>query len=321
MRISQLHGQGRPVFSFEFFPPKTDQGAENLMRAVADLKEALEPDFVSVTNGAGGTTRQRTLEVVTRIQSEVGLTAMAHLTCVGATEADICEEVGRLVGNGIDNILALRGDIPKGESEFKAVHGGFSHATDLIRYLEDNYQVDVGAACYPEVHPESTGSEDDLRWTREKVDRGAQFLITQLFFDNDDYFAYVELSAEIDRGSLSMTYQRSSSDFARTATAFTIDEVSANIDYAVTSLLIVGVSGEWNQRKAVLKVQQGNFVNKVDQWRAAATASYRISPSLSTQLTFDYLRQESDDAPSSADKTDRYRVTVRFNYHAKPFRL
>ena len=192
MRISQLHGQGRPVFSFEFFPPKTDQGAENLMRAVADLKEALEPDFVSVTNGAGGTTRQRTLEVVTRIQSEVGLTAMAHLTCVGATEADICEEVGRLVGNGIDNILALRGDIPKGESEFKAVHGGFSHATDLIRYLEDNYQVDVGAACYPEVHPESTGSEDDLRWTREKVDRGAQFLITQLFFDNDDYFAYVE---------------------------------------------------------------------------------------------------------------------------------
>ena len=192
MRISQLHGRGRPVFSFEFFPPKTDQGAENLMRAVADLKEALEPDFVSVTNGAGGGTRQRTLEVVTRIQSEVGLTAMAHLTCVGATESDICEEVGRLVGNGIENILALRGDIPKGESEFKAVHGGFGHATDLIAYLEDNYQVDVGAACYPEVHPESTAPEDDLRWTREKVERGAQFLVSQLFFDNADYFAYVE---------------------------------------------------------------------------------------------------------------------------------
>jgi len=192
LRISELHGNGRPVFSFEFFPPKTDQGAENLMAAVADLKAALEPDFVSVTNGAGGGTRQRTLEVVTRIQSEVGLTAMAHLTCVGATESDICEEVGKLIGNGVENILALRGDVPRGESEFKAVHGGFEHATDLIRYLEDNYQVDVGAACYPEKHPESPGAEEDLRWTREKVELGAEFLITQLFFDNDDYFRFVD---------------------------------------------------------------------------------------------------------------------------------
>ena len=114
MRISDLHGRGKPVFSFEFFPPKTDQGAERLMEAAADLKDALEPDFVSVTNGAMGNTRQRTLEMVTRIQNEVGLTAMAHLTCVGVTEGEIRAEVDNLTGAGIENILALRGDPPKG---------------------------------------------------------------------------------------------------------------------------------------------------------------------------------------------------------------
>lgn len=192
MRISQLHGRGRPVFSFEFFPPKTDDGARALMAAIADLKEALEPDFVSVTNGAGGSTRERTLEVVTRIQREIGLTAMAHLTCSACSEHDICEEVGRLLGNGIENILALRGDPPKGQDHFQRTQGGFGHATDLIEYLEDNYQVDIGAACYPEKHPESPDADQDLRWTQRKVELGAQFLITQLFFDNDDYFRFVE---------------------------------------------------------------------------------------------------------------------------------
>jgi len=196
VRISELHGRGKPVFSFEFFPPKTDAGAASLMAAVADLKAALEPDFVSVTNGAMGNTRARTLEVVTRIQNEVGLTAMAHLTCAGVTEAAICEEVGSLIGNGVENILALRGDPPKdggdGTGGFVAVQGGFAHATDLIEYLEDNYQVDIGAACYPEIHPESPSADEDLRWTKEKIERGAQFLITQLFFDNADYFRFVE---------------------------------------------------------------------------------------------------------------------------------
>ena len=138
MRISQLHGRGRPVFSFEFFPPKTDAGAAALMAAVADLEEALEPDFVSVTNGAGGSTRERTLEVVTRIQREVGLTAMAHLTCAGASEPEICEEVGRLLGNGIENILALRGDPPRGQGEFRPVPGGFQHAAAVATRTHDH---------------------------------------------------------------------------------------------------------------------------------------------------------------------------------------
>jgi len=187
-----MHGRGRPVFSFEFFPPKSDEGVAQLMQSVADLKGALAPNFVSVTNGAGGSTRARTLEVVMRIQRELGVTAMAHLTCVGVSEADLCEELGTLIGNGVENILALRGDPPKGESEFKPVAGGFAHASDLVEYLENNYQLDIGAACYPEKHVESPSAEDDLKWTKLKVDNGALFLVTQLFFDNADYFRFVE---------------------------------------------------------------------------------------------------------------------------------
>jgi methylenetetrahydrofolate reductase (NADPH) len=187
-----MHGRGTPVFSFEFFPPKGDDGVAAVMQSVADLKEALAPNFVSVTNGAGGSTRARTLETVTRIQGELGVTAMAHLTCVGVSEADLCEEMGRLVGGGIENILALRGDPPKGEASFKPVPGGFAHANDLVEYLENNYQIDIGAACYPEKHVESTSHDDDLKWTKVKVESGALFLITQLFFDNRDYHAFVE---------------------------------------------------------------------------------------------------------------------------------
>jgi methylenetetrahydrofolate reductase (NADPH) len=187
-----MHGRGRPVFSFEFFPPKSDEGARALMGTVADLRDALAPDFVSVTYGAGGSTRERTLEVVSRIQGELGITAMAHLTCVGSTETDLCDVVGRLIGSGIENILALRGDPPKGEAEFQATLGGFAHASQLIAYLGGNFQVDIGAACYPEKHLESPDATSDLEWTRVKVANGATFLVTQLFFDNAAYFAFVE---------------------------------------------------------------------------------------------------------------------------------
>ena len=186
-----MHDRDGPVFSFEFFPPKSAEGGEALMATVADLKAALSPSFVSVTYGAGGSTRDRTLEVVTRIQRDLGLTAMAHLTCAGSTEAEICENVGRLIGNGIENILALRGDPPKGADGFEPVPGGFAHASELVDYLENNYQVDIGGACYPEKHLESPSEDEDLRWTRVKVENGAAFLITQLFFDNEHYFRFV----------------------------------------------------------------------------------------------------------------------------------
>ncbi|MDZ4773920.1 MAG: methylenetetrahydrofolate reductase [NAD(P)H] [Planctomycetota bacterium] len=192
MKVRDMHGRGWPVFSFEFFPPKTDEGAKTLMATVADLQEAWKPDFVSVTYGAGGSTRDRTLEVVSAIQRDLGINTMAHLTCSGTTRAEVAAIVRRLVDDGIENILALRGDPPKGDETFKAHDGGFAHATDLIEYLATEAQVSIGGACYPEGHVESTNHEDDLRWTKVKVDKGASFLITQLFFDNSRYFDYVK---------------------------------------------------------------------------------------------------------------------------------
>lgn len=192
MRISEIYRAGAPVYSFEFFPPKTDQGARNLMATVADLKEKQHPHFVSVTCGAGGSTRDRTLEVVARIQNELQITAMAHLTCVGSTMKDLRENMRQLVTENVTNVLALRGDPPEGEPEFHAAEGGYDHATDLIDFIAGNYDVDIGAACYPESHPESPDAGSDLEWTKKKVELGANFLITQIFFDNAHYFDFVE---------------------------------------------------------------------------------------------------------------------------------
>ncbi|MFT5287790.1 MAG: methylenetetrahydrofolate reductase (NADPH) [Planctomycetota bacterium] len=197
MKITEVHGQDRPIFSFEFFPPNSDEAAEAMMDAVEDLKDMLAPDFISVTYGAGGSTRARTLECVTRIQSEHGITSMAHLTCVGATVDEVRSVVDSLIERGIDNVLALRGDPPKGEAEFKATEGGFGNANELIAFLAENYDLCIGAACYPESHPESKTMDDCLKWTKAKVDAGASFLTTQLFFDNQDYFDYVKRARAI----------------------------------------------------------------------------------------------------------------------------
>lgn len=193
MRIFERYQEGAPVFSFEFFPPKTDAAARTLMQTAADLREMLDPDFISVTYGAGGSTRDRTLEVVTRIQNQLKITSMAHLTCVGHTREDLHGVVDRLVAGGVENVLALRGDPPKGEEDFVATEGGFAHASELVTFLGENYaQLGIGGACYPEAHPESTSPDDDLRWTAHKVSCGVRFLITQLFFDTADYFRFVD---------------------------------------------------------------------------------------------------------------------------------
>ncbi|MDP6537953.1 MAG: methylenetetrahydrofolate reductase [NAD(P)H] [Planctomycetota bacterium] len=192
MRISEIYGGGRPVFSFEFFPPKTAEGAGKLLTTVADLKDALAPDFVSVTCGAGGSTRERTLECVTSIQGSLEITAMAHLTCADTSTDDIRENMQLLLANGVENLLALRGDPPADGRPADPVPDGFGYASELVEFLEDNYDVDIGGACYPEGHIESADPATDLRWTRHKVECGARFLITQLFFDNAHYFGFVE---------------------------------------------------------------------------------------------------------------------------------
>jgi methylenetetrahydrofolate reductase (NADPH) len=191
MKISSMFGRGSPVVSFEFFPPKTEEGVESLYRTVEELRPC-RPSFVSVTYGAGGSTRDRTLELVTRIQRELGITTMAHLTCVGSTRHEIGEVLKRLYDGGIRNVLALRGDPPKGETEFKPVPGGFSHASELVAFVREQApDFCIGAACYPEGHVETKDLEADLRHLCTKVEAGADFLVSQLFFDNEDYRAFV----------------------------------------------------------------------------------------------------------------------------------
>jgi methylenetetrahydrofolate reductase (NADPH) len=191
MKIRDLFDRGRPVFSFELFPPKTDEAASKMLASVRDLFEMLAPDFVSVTYGAGGSSRGRTVELVSRLQGELGVTTMAHLTCVGHSRDELREILDRLRGRGIKNVLTLRGDAPPGEP-FTPAADGFAYASELAAFVKEGWDFSIGGACYPEAHPESPSPDEDLRWTRHKVDAGVEFLITQLFFDNEDYFRFVE---------------------------------------------------------------------------------------------------------------------------------
>jgi len=191
--------RGGPSISFEFFPPKDEEGMVRLFETVARLK-TFAPTYVSVTYGAGGSTRKLTVELVCRIKREVGLEAMAHLTCVGATQAEIADVLDQLQAGGIDNVIALRGDPPKGQNSFVATQGGFAHASELIRFMRSRYAFCVAAACYPEKHPEAETLEDDIRRAQQKVESGADYLITQLFFDNRDYFSFVSRAREIGIG-------------------------------------------------------------------------------------------------------------------------
>jgi methylenetetrahydrofolate reductase (NADPH) len=195
MRIDQILETTTPVFSFEFFPPRTDDGQRNLEDALGELKKD-EPDYVSVTYGAAGSTRERTVEVTKWIKEDLGLEAMAHLSCVGEPVDRLREILDEIAAAGIDNILALRGDPPRGETEWTPHPEGLEHSVDLIELIRANYDFSVGATCFPEVHPEAPDLDHDLRYLKRKVDAGATFLITQLFFDNDDYFKFVESARE-----------------------------------------------------------------------------------------------------------------------------
>ena len=192
MRIDEIiAARDGPVFSFEFFPPKTDEGEQNLRLTLEDLR-AFDPDFVSVTYGAGGGTRARTVEVTKWLKQDLGIEAMAHLSCVGSTKDELRKVLDDIAEARIENVLALRGDPPRGEAEWKPHPGGLHYSTELASLITERYPFAVGAACFPEVHPEAPDMAHDLRFLREKVAAGATFLITQLFFDNERYFHFVD---------------------------------------------------------------------------------------------------------------------------------
>ena len=181
----------RPVISLEFFPTKTERGEATLFSKTRQKLMELRPDFCSVTYGAGGSTRDKTLDIVERIQSEHALTAMAHLTCVNATRESILQYLSEARARGIKNILALRGDPPAGQKTFTKTEGGFEYSYQLVQLIKELGGFSIGIAGFPEGHIAcKEGREVDWRHAKYKIDCGAEFLITQVFFDNDDYFAF-----------------------------------------------------------------------------------------------------------------------------------
>jgi methylenetetrahydrofolate reductase (NADPH) len=193
MRISDVLRQ-HPTVSFEFFPPKDEIGFWDLYVTIEKLKP-LAPSFVSVTWGAGGSTRRKTVELVARIKSDMRIEALVHLTCVGSSRRDIATVVDDLKVRGLENILALRGDPPAGQPAFQAEADGFSHACELVSFLKDRHGFCIGGACHPETHPEAPSPEVDLDHLKRKVDAGCDYLISQLFFDNETFYRFRDRAA------------------------------------------------------------------------------------------------------------------------------
>jgi len=194
MKVRAHLNPSRPCFSFEFFPPKTEEGEARLMETLQDLR-ALEPGFVSVTYGAGGGERTRSLALVSRIQRETGLTTVAHLACVGHGREELGAILDRLSAEGVENVLALRGDVPR---DGAAPGGAFRYAQQFVEFISGRGQgFCVGGACYPEGHVETPSREQDLLHLKAKVDAGLDYVVTQLFFDNAFYFDFVERARRV----------------------------------------------------------------------------------------------------------------------------
>jgi methylenetetrahydrofolate reductase (NADPH) len=191
MKISEKLKSSLPVFSFEFFPPKDEAGFQSLFETIGRLKSA-NPAFVSVTYGAGGSTRSKTVDLVGKIKNDIEIESMAHLTCVGHQKEEIVSVLESLHILEIDNVLALRGDPPMGHEKFVKTEGGFGYANELVSFIKSKSSFCVGAACYPEGHIECPNLTIDMDNLKRKVDAGVDFLITQLFFDNKYYFDFID---------------------------------------------------------------------------------------------------------------------------------
>jgi methylenetetrahydrofolate reductase (NADPH) len=192
MHIRDILTQRQPCFSFEFFPPRTREGAEQLYASMVDLAP-LRPSYVSVTYGAGGSTRELTHGLIIRIHEHTGLTVVSHMTCVGATMEEIAGILQEYQEHGIVNIMALRGDPPKGETTFRQPEGGFAHAADLVTFIKKHFPgMGVGVAGFPEGHPDTPNRLLEMDHLKAKVDAGADYVCTQLFFDNRDFYDFCE---------------------------------------------------------------------------------------------------------------------------------
>ena len=192
MKLTEIFDKEKLSLSFEVFPPKSDTALENVMRATEEIA-SLKPSFMSVTYGAGGGTSHYTLEVAKNIEARHGVPTVAHLTCVSSTRETVRDRLCDMENMGIKNVMALRGDIPRDWVDVDRTRLDYRYATDLIREIREiGYDLCIGAACYPEVHPESESGEADIRHLKEKVDAGVDFLTTQMFFDNSLFYAFLD---------------------------------------------------------------------------------------------------------------------------------
>lgn len=189
MKIKEILKEKKTIFSCEFYPPKTLEGIQDLYSVIQDLK-SLEPGYISVTYGAGGSTREKTVEMVSKIKQEIGIEAMAHLTCVGHSKTEIKEVLNQIKEKGIENIIALRGDPPKGEKNFMPHPDGFKNARELTGFIHQSYDFCIAVAGYPEGHVEAANKAQDWDYLEKKVNAGADFIVTQLFFNNPDFFNF-----------------------------------------------------------------------------------------------------------------------------------
>jgi methylenetetrahydrofolate reductase (NADPH) len=196
LKITDILAKDKPSFSFEFFHQKSDEGVAALMETASTLLP-LQPAFVSVTYGAGGSTRARTIEVVKALKRDLGLEAMAHLTCVAASKNELRAVLSEIETAGIENVLALRGDPPRGSGQFVPQPDGLAYASELVELVNSEFQFCVGGACYPEKHIEAVSFASDLKFLQSKVEAGASFLITQLFLDNEKYYTFVEKARRV----------------------------------------------------------------------------------------------------------------------------
>ena len=190
MKVKEILKSKRTI-SCEFFPPRDSDGIPAVLRTAGRIR-SYNPDFVSVTYGAGGSTRAFTEEITSSLKRDTDLEVMAHLTCVAQTEEEVHTALVRLDELGIENVIALRGDPPTGQDNFVPAEGGFKHATELLRHVRDNFEFCLAAACYPEGHVESSDLITDMNYVKMKVENGADFLVTQLFYDNQDFFRLME---------------------------------------------------------------------------------------------------------------------------------
>jgi len=289
MKIRDLFRVQMQTFSFEFFPPKTAQDVDELWERAQELK-ALGPSFISVTYGAGGSTRRNTIDLVCRVQAELGLVAMAHVTCVGHSRAELRDILEELRQRGVENLMCLRGDPPRGQTNFVPAPDGLRYAHELVTLARSIGDFCIGVAGYPEMHPESADKPRDLEHLQAKVACGADFVTTQLFFDNRDYFDFCDraqrlgITARIIPGLMPITNYRQIVRFATMCGATVPNVLRQRLEPVADdpqAVLEIGVDWAWRQCEELLAhgVPGIHF--------------YTLNRSLATQRIFAQLRDSS----------------------------